>query len=368
MELLNDKISKKYNRIIKPEELEEYDEFLKKHYRCHYAQSKKWANIKNEWKNEIIVVRDEQGQIKGSLSVLIRKIPYLKNTLMYAPRGPICDENDKETFSKLTKEADILAKKYNAFMLKMDPDILNTNEYFKNIAKENGFKVAGRIKDSTKLMQPRFVFRLNLKGKTEEEVFNSFHSKTRYNIRLASRRGVTLREGTRKDLDKFKEIMDITGERDGFYIRDKKYFELIYDNMMPDNCKLMFAEYDGEAIACVMNILYGNKQWYLYGGSSNKHRNLMPNYLLQWEMIKKAIQDGCDVYDFRGICAISENDRNEGLYRFKKGFNAELVEFMEIYKVYNKLIYFIFEHFAYVYRDLKLKIIEFLKNLNRDKI
>lgn len=364
MELLNDKIPKKHNKILETEELEEYDEFLKNHYRCHYAQSKKWANIKSDWKNEIIVVRDEEGKIKGSLSVLIRKIPYFKSTLMYAPRGPICDENDEETFCELIKEVDILAKKYNAFMIKMDPDILQTNENFKNIARKNGFKVAGKIKDTTRLLQPRYVFRLNIKGKTEEEVFNSFHSKTRYNIRLACKKGVTLREGTKEDLETFKNIMDVTGERDGFYIRSKEYFESIYDNMMPNNIKLMFAEYQGEPIACVMNIIYGNKQWYLYGGSLNKYRNLMPNYLLQWEMIKKAIHDKCDVYDFRGICAIDEQHKNEGLYRFKKGFNAELVEFMEIYKVYNRLIYFVFEHFAYIYRDLKLKIVKILKRKN----
>ncbi len=262
----------------KKEELDEYDEFLKNHQRCHYAQSKKWANVKNEWKNEIIVVKDENGKIKGTLSVLIRKIPYFKNTLMYAPRGPICDENDEETFSELIKKADELAKKYKAFMLKMDPDILQTNEEFKNMARKNGFKIAGKIKDATQLLQPRYVFRLNIKGKTEDEIFNSFHSKTRYNIRLASKRGIVLREGTKDDLDTFKDIMDVTGKRDGFYIRSKEYFELIYDSMMPDNIKIMLAEYEGKPIACVMNILYGNKQWYLYGGSLNEHRNLMQNY------------------------------------------------------------------------------------------
>lgn len=365
MELLNIKKSKKNNQTLKPDEFEEYDEFLKKHDRCHYAQSKKWANIKCDWKNEIIIVRDENGKIKGSLSILIRKVPYFKSTLMYAPRGPICDENDEETFSELISQADNLAKKYKSFMLKMDPDILQTNEVFKNIAKKNGFKISGKIKNVTKLMQPRYVFRLDIKGKTEKEVFDSFRPKTRYNIRLATKKGVTLREGTKKDLGIFKEIMDVTGTRDGFNIRSKEYFETIYNNMMPDNIKLMFAEYNGEPIACVMNILYGNKQWYLYGGSLNKNRNLMPNYLLQWEMIKKAIKDKCDVYDFRGICATDEKHKNEGLYRFKKGFNAELLEFMEIYKVYNKPMYFIFEHFAYAYRNFKLKIVKILKNKNK---
>ena len=295
------------------------------------------------------------------MSLLIRKIPYFKSTLMYAPRGPVCDENDAETFGKLIECADNLAKKYKSFMFKMDPDILSSNEEFKKMAKNNGFKIAGKIKDATKLIQPRFVSRLDIKGKTEEEVFNNFHSKTRYNVRLAGRKGVTIREGTREDIKAFKEIMDVTGERDGFYIRSTEYFEKIFNNMYPNHVKLMFAEYEGEPISCVMNILYGNKHWYLYGGSLNKYRNLMPNYLLQWEMIKMAIKDGCDIYDFRGNCATDMTHYNEGLYRFKKGFGAEMVEFMEIYKVYNKFMYFIFEHFAYFYRDLKLKIVSIFK-------
>ena len=233
-------------------ELKEYKDFLKNHYRCHYAQSKEWANIKKEWKNEIIVVRDENNKIKGSLSILIREVPFFKKTIMYAPRGPICDENDQETFSELIKEADKLAKKYKAFVLKMDPDILHTNEDFKKMARENGFKVVGKIKNETALLQPRFVFRLDLKGKTEEEVFNSFHSKTRYNIRLATKKGVTLREGTRDDLGTFMEIMNITGQRDNFYIRSKEYFELIYDSMYPEHIKLMFAEYEGKPISLIL--------------------------------------------------------------------------------------------------------------------
>jgi len=82
----------------------------------------------------------------------------------------------------------------------------------------------------------------------------------------------------------------------------------------------------------------------------------MSTYLLQWEMIKEAIKRGMDCYDFRGVCATSETEYNEGLYRFKKGFNADFVEFMDMHKVYNKTVYFLFEKCAYKLRDLKLKI------------
>ena len=334
----------------------EYQEFLEKHEKGHYAQSLEWSKIKNEWQNEVIIIRDNQGNIKGSMSILIRKLPYINQSLMYSPRGPVCDIDDEETFKKLIEEADILAKKYKAFMLKMDPDILASNQTFKNMAKKYGFKVEEKIKDVNTLLQPRYVFRLDLKGKTEEEVFNSFHSKTRYNIRLATRKGVKLREGTKCDLDEFQKILETTGSRDGFYIRKKEYFEKFFDSFDEKHLKLVFAEYENKPISCVLNIFYGNKEWYLYGGSLNEHRNLMSTYLLQWEMIKQAIERNMDCYDFRGVCATDETHYNEGLYRFKKGFNADFVEFMDMHKIYNPVIYFLFEKCGYKLRDLKLKI------------
>lgn len=340
----------------------EYQDFLEKHYKSHYAQSLEWANVKSEWKNEIVVVRDEKGNIKGTISLLIRKIPHTNYTMIYAPRGPVCDIDDEETFKKLIEQVDLLAKKYKSFTFKMDPDILANNTEFKEMARECGFEVEeGPIKNVNTLLQPRFVFRLDLKDKTEEEIFNSFHSKTRYNIRLAIKKGVTLREGTREDLGIFQEILETTGSRDGFYIRKKEYFEKLYDSFDKDHIKLVFAEYEGKPISCVLNIFYGNKEWYLYGGSLNEHRNLMSTYLLQWEMIKEAIKRKMDCYDFRGVVATDETHYNEGLYRFKKGFNAEFVEFIDMHKVYNKFIYFLFENCAYKLRDLKLKLMKIFR-------
>lgn len=334
----------------------EYKEFLEKHERAHYAQSPEWAEVKNEWKNEVIVIRNEKNEIKAAISLLIRKIPYINSSIIYAPRGPVCDINDEKSFKEIIKKVDELAKKYKAFMFKMDPDVLASNEQFKRMAQKYGLKIEGKIKEVTNQLQPRFVFRLDLKNKTEEEIFNSFHSKTRYNIRLASKKGVTIREGTRADLQEFQDILETTGERDGFYIRKKEYFEKIYDSFDKEHLKLVFADYEGKPIACVLNIFYGNKEWYLYGGSLNEHRNLMPTYFLQWEMIKEAIERKMDCYDFRGVCATDSEHYNEGLYRFKKGFNADFVEFIDMHKVYKPIIYFLFEKCGYKIRDFKLKL------------
>lgn len=346
------------------QELLEYEEFVQRHPKGHFAQSIKWANLKKDWKNEIVIVRDENGNIKGSMLLLIKSIPIFKNTIVYSPRGPVCDIHDEKTFSELIKKAEEVVKKNKGFMLRIDPDIPNNDMKFKQIAKNNGFNVIEKLTDLNKILQPRIVFRLDLRNKTQDEIFQNFHSKTRYNIRLATKKGVTIRVGKREDIAQFEKLMEITGQRDKFPIRTKEYFEEIYDVLGENNVRFLFADYEGEPIAAVLDFLYGDKVWYMYGASSNEHRNLMSTYLLQWEGIKWALENNCNFYDFRGICAINENTRNEGLYRFKKGFNPDLIEFTEIYKVYNPFIYFMFDKVFDIYRKIRIKFMK--KNVDNE--
>lgn len=284
-------------------------EFLQNNPKTNFMQSPEWARVKTEWKNEFITVEDENGNIKGTMSILLRKVPFINRHIMYAPRGFVCDVHDKETLKELTIKAQEIAKKYRAFIFRLDPDVLQSDEELKKIITELGYKTKKNIKNIGQVLQPKYVFRLNVKDKTEEELLQSFESKTRYNIRLAGRKGVTVRQGTRDDLKIFYDIMKTTGSRDDFFIRPLSYFQKIYDEMGEKHARIYIAEFEGEPIAAAMPIYYGNKVWYLYGGSSNKHRNLMPNYLIQWEMIKWAIEEKCDWYDFRGVSGFkSEKD------------------------------------------------------------
>lgn len=284
-------------------------EFLQNNPKTNFMQSPEWARVKTEWKNEFITVEDENGNIKGTMSILLRKVPFINRHIMYAPRGFVCDVHDKETLKELTIKAQEIAKKYRAFIFRLDPDVLQSDEEFKKIITELGYKTKKNIKNIGQVLQPKYVFRLNVKDKTEEELLQSFESKTRYNIRLAGRKGVTVRQGTRDDLKIFYDIMKTTGSRDDFFIRPLSYFQKIYDEMGEKHARIYIAEFEGEPIAATMPIYYGNKVWYLYGGSSNKHRNLKPNYLIQWEMIKWAIEEKCDWYDFRGVSGFkSEKD------------------------------------------------------------
>jgi peptidoglycan pentaglycine glycine transferase (the first glycine) len=339
------------------EALHKYEEFLQGHAKGHFMQSPQWAKVKSFWKNEIVTVEDEKGRIKGAMSLLIRKIPVLPFTLMYSPRGPVCDPHDVQTLKALLEKCRQLAKKHRSYVLKMDPDIEIEDTVFEETVKNLGFKVSRGLKNYEGI-QPRFVFRLDLRGKTEDQVLADFHHKVRYNIRLAEKKGVTVRVGTREDVAVFHRMIVETGVRDNFVVRGREYYEKVFDCLAPEHLRVYIAEYEGSPIAGTIGILYGNKCWYLYGASKNEHRNLMPNYLLQWSMIRWAVASGSDMYDFRGVPGnIDESNPMYGLYKFKVGFKGKFTEFVGMLDyIFNPFVFFCAEKGVAVFRELRRKV------------
>lgn len=317
--------------LMNEELLKEYTEFTVNHPRSHILQSAEWGKVKKDWINEFVIVRDENEKIVGTMSILIRDIPMFPCKFMYAPRGPICDLHDENVLKKLTEGALEIAKKYNAMTLKIDTDTLATDTEYAEIMKKLGYKLRNNYYN-LEGVQARFLMRVDLKDKTEEELLKGFHHKTRYNINLAKKKGVQIKIGTREDIPTFFNLMKTTGERDGFVTRDINYFYQMYD-CLGKYCRifLAYAGEDEEHMECVsgtMAGLYGNKCLYLYGASGNKYRNYMPNYLIQWAMIKWSLENGCEVYDLRGVPGIVEDENNPifGLYKFKKGFAGQATE------------------------------------------
>lgn len=324
--------------LITNETLLEYKEFLNSHPKGHFMQSPEWANLKNNWKYEVVIERDNDNKIVGSIAFLIRKLPYTKYNIMYAPRGPVCDVNDIKMLNTLIEDAIALGKKHNACVLMIDPDVKADKAEYVKALEMAGFK--GKNGKNFEGTQPRFVFRLDVKDKSIDDLMMAFHSKTRYNIRVAQKNGVEVKiEGLDK-VKTFYEIMLETGMRDNFVTRPLSYFENMLTSL-GQNARLYMAYYEGKIIAGTIAIKYGNKVWYLYGASSNAFRNVMPNYLLQLEMIKWAVDEKCDIYDFRGVSGdLTPDNPLYGLYKFKKGFSGELTEFIGEYELITKpLVY-----------------------------
>ena len=343
--------------FITEKTLPEYEAFVQSHPKGNFAQSYLWGKQKPMWQWDAIAVRGEDGAIRGSLAVMTRKVPGIGRTLMYGCRGPVCDLDDRETFSQLLDGAKVLAKKYKSYVIKIDPDVPSSNTAFSSMLQSFGFRAKEGGKNF-EAIQPRYVFRLNVEGKTEEELLANFQQKWRYNIRLAERKGVTVRICGKEMVPAFSDLMLTTGVRDGFVTRKPEYFAAMLDNLGEHARLYMAFDPNDTPIAGTLAIHYGDKVWYLYGASSNEHRNLMPNYLLQWRMIQWAVETNCRIYDFRGVSGdVSEDNPLYGLFRFKQGFGGDFTEFVgEMDLVLSPVIYWAVEHGTSVFKELRKQV------------
>ncbi|QGU00699.1 tRNA-dependent lipid II--amino acid ligase [Candidatus Syntrophocurvum alkaliphilum] len=341
-------------RIIDEKERVRFNEFIHSHPKGHFLQTYEWGQVKKAmgW-TPLPLVLEEDEQIRGALLILKRDLPIpgIARSIFYSPRGPVVDIDNEELCKILFDGAKRVADDHGAIFLKIDPDVESSNGRFQQILMNRAFK-----KNETGLdfegVQPNYVFRLDITP-SEENLLKNMHSKTRYNIRLAKKRGVKIKEAeSKEDLLVFYSILEETAKRDKFLIRGYEYFEIIWDQMIENNyAKIFFAEYEGTTISASLALILGNKVWYLYGASSNEYRNVMPNYLIQWEMIRWAKEQGCSIYDFRGVSGdLDESNPLYGLYRFKKGFNGDLVEFVgEWDRVYSPFFYFLWRNVLPLY-------------------
>lgn len=344
-------------RILDVKEKDKFNGFIAKHPQGHFLQLWEWGLVKKGmgW-NYLPLVAEKDGEIKGALLILKRRLPIpgLKKSIFYAPRGPVTDLEDEELCQILIKGTHRIAKEQGAIFLKIDPGVEAGNQIFREILIKCGFKLNETGLDFEGV-QPKFVFRLDITP-SEIALLENMHQKWRYNIRLSGRKGVTIREARGKeDLQLFYTILLETAERDKFLVRGYEYFEWIWDFMVTKGYAQVFlAEYNGRVISGALAFILGAKAWYLYGASSNSDRNVMPNYLIQWEMIRWARKNGCTLYDFRGVSGdLDENNPLYGLYKFKKGFGGELVEFMgEWDKIYSPSFYFLWNKILPIYQRI----------------
>jgi lipid II:glycine glycyltransferase (peptidoglycan interpeptide bridge formation enzyme) len=149
-------------------------------------------------------------------------------------------------------------------------------------------------------------------------------AKTRYNIRLAERKGVTVRTGGVDDFEMVADMYAETGERNAFAIRPRAYYLDVWRTFATANMlHILIAEYDAQPLAALLIVYHGPLALYMYGASSEQERNRMPTYLLQWEALRWAQSRGCTQYDMWGAPDhFVEEDRMWGVWRFKRGFNG----------------------------------------------
>jgi peptidoglycan pentaglycine glycine transferase (the first glycine) len=294
---------------------EEWETYLHHQPDAHLLQTPLWGSLKSAYGWDVAYI---QGKDCGA-QVLFRRLP-LGFTLAYVPKGPLGN-----WLPELLPELDALCKQKCSIVLKVEPDE-DFDPHLQTKLQENGFHL------SPHSIQPATTLVIDLRA-DEEEILARMHQKTRYNIRLASRKGVTTRPW--KDLEAFGGMMQETAARDEFGVHVPAYYQHAHDLFHPaDTCELFVAEYDSQPLAAMMVFARGTRAWYFYGASTNQERNRMPTYLLQWQAIRWARQRGCTQYDLWGIpdedfetLETNFQHRNDGLwgvYRFKRGFGGSI--------------------------------------------
>jgi peptidoglycan pentaglycine glycine transferase (the first glycine) len=297
----------------------------------HILQSWAWGEFKarHGWSpTRLLFV--EEGQAVAAASVLERRLPRLPVSVLYVPKGPALDWTDASRVQAVLAALEDLGRGRGALFVKIDPDVYYAEEApafspRPACAAQLARSLSARgWRFSSEQIQFRNTALLDL-GRSEEELLEGMKQKTRYNVRLAGRRGVTVRHGTAADLLALYQLYEETARRDRFLIRPPAYYADAWGSFLDAGlAHLLLAEVDGEPVAGLVLFTFGPTAWYMYGASSDRQRQHMPNYLLQWEAMRAAQAAGCRLYDLWGAPdRLQKSDPMWGVYQFKLGLGGE---------------------------------------------
>ncbi len=310
-------------RFVTEEDCAALEAFVERHPKGHFLQTYAWACFKTRGAPKVLASFDESGNIRGSMSLFTWRASILNTCTVYSPRGPVCDD-DETVMAELVRGAKEYAASVGAYQITIDPDA-RAEDCFVSTLQKVGFTIGDNRVDNA-ILQPLACYRIDLAGKDEESLIATYHSKTRYSVRASLKSEATWRIGSREELPVFQALLEQTAQKDGFHVRPIEYLYEMYDALGPDRFLLFLIEVEGEAVAGSVLLRVGGKTWHLYGGCSDEHKETYPNYLMQWAMQTWSIEQGCTLYDMRGVAG--EQDKTtplEGLLRFKKRFGGELV-------------------------------------------
>ncbi|MEB7689619.1 lipid II:glycine glycyltransferase FemX [Staphylococcus equorum] len=399
-----------------------HDAFVKSHPQGDLLQLTKWAETKTltGWYSKRIAV-GEECEVKGVAQLLFKKVPKLPYTLCYISRGFVTDYSNKLALETLLEYAMQIAKEEKAYAIKIDPDVeVDKGADALTNLRSLGFKHKGFKEGLSKdYIQPRMTMITPIE-KSDEELIQSFERRNRSKVRLALKRGTTVERSNREGLKTFANLMQITGERDGFLTRDISYFQNIYDAMNPDGDaelflvklepkpvledlredlsqleqekvklaekkqdkktlnkindvnnkivktqeliedmeKLELSHPEGIYLSGALLMFAGNKSYYLYGASSNEYRDFLPNHHMQFAMMQYAREHGATTYDFGGTDNDPDKDSDHyGLWTFKKVWGTYLSEKIgEFDYVLNKPLYQLIENVKPKLTKAKIRI------------
>ena len=256
---------------------------------------------------------------------LVVKMPlYKEKYYLYVPHGPACSQEGWHVFLKKLKE---IARTEKAVFVRIEPLKVPNG-----ILKELRFKAVSKYSPMSHQYSPRDTLLLDIE-EPEEKILSQMKPKGRYNIRLAERKGVKVRQSEKiEDLKEFYKLSVGMQER-GFSSFDFKHYQNMLEILgQKKNIKIFVAEHKKNILSCILVLYFNEIAVYLHGASGNEERELMPNHLVQWHAILEAKKRGCKVYDFWGIAPNDDPKHSwAGITRFKKSFGGEPIQFLGAY-------------------------------------
>jgi len=323
----------------------------------HFLQTHEWGEVKTKYgwspqyaiwtadgkfsviKNTDNLPSDTDRIIAAALILkrqILRSGFAARLSILYLPKGPLLDWTNERLRTRVLDDLQSLARVQAAIFLKMDPDVplgIGIPNTVSEVVEREGESIISGLKGrgwgySSDQIQFKNTVLIDL-SPAEDELLARMKQKTRYNIRLAERKGVLLRVGNLDDLPMLYKMYAETSVRDGFVIRDEGYYKTVWTLFMKSRepkCEPLIAEVDGEPVAAIFVFYFSGRAYYIYGMSRELHREKMPSYLLQWEAMRRAKGMGCAVYDLWGAPdEFNAEDSMWGVYRFKEGFGGKVV-------------------------------------------
>lgn len=320
-----------------------------------YLQSPSWGTVRCDWESERLGWRDEDGTLVGAGLVLYRRLPLGAGSLAFLSEGPVLDWADHDGHEVLAPLVDHVRHR-GAVSVRVGPDLVlrtwrastvksavgagrtlddvpvdSTNPVAERLGKElaaAGWVLvdgSGRSFGST-----RHAFRVELGGRTPEDLLAGMNQQWRRSIRTAEKAGVEVRLGGYEDLADFHRVYVDTALRDGFPPQPLEYFQRFWSALSPeapDRVRLYLGRYSGEVLAGMLVVTSGGVAGYAYGGSASHSRKVSPSHAVHWQILQDLVAEGVDVYDMRGVDdTIDPDERKFGILRFKLGTGGDVVE------------------------------------------
>jgi lipid II:glycine glycyltransferase (peptidoglycan interpeptide bridge formation enzyme) len=280
----------------------------------HPLQTRAWEEFRRKWGNEVV-------RVDGNL-ITLHKVPFLNKRIGVFEKGPT---PTKKMLSDLRE----FGKRNNLIFIKLEPSVVKTESLVKTL------KEGGAIPGKT-LFTPT-TFQIDL-TRSEDELLKSFSSKTRYNIRLAERKGVTvLEDNSDEAFEKYLQLMRETVQRDKFFAHNEKYHRLMWENLKGEVAHLMVARFEGEIVVAWVLFKNDGVLYYPYGASTHKYKNVMAPNLMMWEAIRFGKKNNLDTFDLWG------REEGKGFTKFKEGYNPQIVEFVGTWDlIIDKPMYYLY--------------------------